>query len=111
MKIFVYGSLKQQEDNHDKMQRANGEFLFPAVTVKRYYVQDNWFYKSLVDNYLENHAEFIEGEVYEVPDDNVEYLDAFEDPLERKEIQVEFENIKIPVQCYFEKDKNVNTHK
>jgi len=103
MKIFVYGSLQKEGDNHDKMKKIKGEFLFPAETVKEYTKVHNFFYDSLTSKDIKGaKKDIIQGEVYEISDDNISFLDGFEDPLVRKEIEVEFENIKILVQCYFE---------
>ena len=103
MKIFTYGSLQKEGDNHDKIKRAFGKFLFPAETVNEYTRVHNFFYDSLTSKDIKGaKKEIIQGEVYEIPDDTIEYIDAFEDPLVRKEIEVEFENVKIIAECYFE---------
>jgi gamma-glutamylcyclotransferase (GGCT)/AIG2-like uncharacterized protein YtfP len=104
MLIFVYGSLMRDGDNYDKMQRAGGKFQFPAETLDKYLKGDNGWWSYLIDDddTPEIYKSIIGGEVFEVPDDMVKYLDAFEDPLERKEIIVEFENYTYKVWCYFD---------
>jgi len=105
MLVFVYGSLKSDGDNSDKMSRACGKFQFSATTLKEYFKGQNGFFEYLIDN-SENNVSPIEGEVYEVPESFIEYLDAFEDPLERKVIQVQSDNNIYDIWCYFCEDLN-----
>jgi gamma-glutamylcyclotransferase (GGCT)/AIG2-like uncharacterized protein YtfP len=100
MLVFVYGSLRTDGDNSDKMSRACGKFQFPASTINEYFKGQNGFFEYLLDK-TENNISYIEGEVFEVPENFIEYLDAFEDPLERKLIKVEFENTIYDTWCYF----------
>ena len=104
MLVFVYGSLRTDGDNSDKMSRACGRFQFPATTVEKYFKGSNGFFEYLID--LKDNISNIEGEVFEVPDSFIEYLDGFEDPLERKTIKVEFENFVYDAECYFCEDSN-----
>ena len=104
MLVFVYGSLRSDGDNSDKMRTACGSFQFPATTLKEFYKGNNGYFDYLMDEGQDIHKDQktpIHGEVYNVPSQFVEYLDAFEEPLERKTIEVEFENWTYEVQCYF----------
>jgi len=105
MLVFVYGSLRTDGDNSDKMRTACGTFQFPASTVNEYYKGYNGFFEYLLEN-SENNISPIEGEVFEVPEGFIEYLDSFEDPLERKLIKVEFENNVYDTWCYFCTESN-----
>jgi gamma-glutamylcyclotransferase (GGCT)/AIG2-like uncharacterized protein YtfP len=99
MLVFVYGSLRTDGDNSDKMRTACGKFQFPATTIEKYYKSYNGFFEYIVKDKNGNIP--IEGEVFDVPDNFIEYLDSFEDPLEREIIKVEFENFTYDVWCYF----------
>jgi gamma-glutamylcyclotransferase (GGCT)/AIG2-like uncharacterized protein YtfP len=105
MLVFVYGSLRTDGDNSDKMRTACGTFQFPASTVDEYHKGYNGFFEYLLEMDAEgsgsSYINYIEGEVFDVPEDFIEYLDSFEDPLERKIIKVEFENNVYDVWCYF----------
>ena len=104
MLVFVYGSLRTDGDNSDKMSRACGRFQFPATTVEEYFKGNNGFFEYLIDK--KENSSHIQGEVFDVPDSFIEYLDSFEDPLERKIITVEFENSLYEAQCYFCEEDN-----
>jgi gamma-glutamylcyclotransferase (GGCT)/AIG2-like uncharacterized protein YtfP len=75
--IFVYGTLRRGGSNHFRMEKA--EFLSVAAVNGRLY-QIDW-YPGLV---LDEAADGITGEVYQVSPAVLEELDRFEGPEYRR---------------------------
>lgn len=107
MKIFIYGTLKLGCRNNHIMEKAQGEFLFPCVSIKKYPMFD------LGDGfpYLQDKLDFgniIVGELWKVPNSGAEILNVFEgvpDLYKNGRIEVEFENKVICAYCYFKTDE------
>lgn len=79
-RVFVYGSLKQGEINHDVMSRANGTFL-TAATVRREDLTfvDFGHYPGVVQHADKGgQSTEIHGEIYEVPAEGLGILDVLE---------------------------------
>ena len=69
--VFVYGTLRRGGSNHFRM--AGAEFVAEATVCGRLYGID--WYPGLV---IDESAQKITGEVYQVPANVLEDLDAFE---------------------------------
>jgi len=105
VKIFVYGSLKNNFENNDILKKI-GTYKTKAKTVKKFpmVINDkNGFVKFpyLLDQ--ENTGLFINGEVWEIHHTKLKVLDDFESELfKRGIISVIDENDKIyTTQVYF----------
>lgn len=72
MLLFVYGSLLRGEDNHHVMRGAR--LVGAARTAARYTLVDLGPYPAMVGG----GATAVAGELYDVPDDLLAALDAFE---------------------------------
>ncbi|MBA2227419.1 MAG: gamma-glutamylcyclotransferase family protein [Thermogemmata sp.] len=75
--LFVYGSLRRGQENHHWLagQRFQGE----AVTRKCYRLVQHAGYPALVVAKSEQEAQTIAGEVWEVTEECLAALDAFEE--------------------------------
>lgn len=75
--LFVYGSLRRGQENHHWLagQRFRGE----AVTQKCYRLVQHAAYPALMVTESEEESQAIAGEVWEVTEDCLAALDAFEE--------------------------------
>jgi gamma-glutamylcyclotransferase (GGCT)/AIG2-like uncharacterized protein YtfP len=74
VRLFVYGSLRRGQCNHDQMKEAR--FIGPAATPPGlYYLTPLAEYLALIDGAGPN----VQGELYEVSAALLARLDAFED--------------------------------
>lgn len=71
LRVFVYGTLRRGASNHFRM--AGATFIAEGTVMARMYRFD--WYPGLV---LDDSADVISGEVYEVPPAQLADLDAFE---------------------------------
>jgi gamma-glutamylcyclotransferase (GGCT)/AIG2-like uncharacterized protein YtfP len=84
--IFVYGTLRRGERNHAQMGRSR--FVRSVATAPRYRLVDLGSYPAL----LEGGDMAVHGELYEVDDQHLPQLDAFEDVpslYERRPLELE----------------------
>jgi len=100
MLLFTYGTL-----NEDRPTMKNAEMICPVETVEKYYKDQQSFYPYLLEK-IEGfyHVENIKGTLWEVPEEDFEAIDKYEDAPElfyRTEIEVETENMKYSAWCYF----------
>jgi len=71
--VFVYGSLKKQEKNHEMMKH------YPCLAM------DAWIYGKLYDGFVGypflilDKSRKVHGEIYQVPTKDLPILDEFED--------------------------------
>jgi len=106
MLIFIYGTLKNGCINDGVLKKLGSQFLFPAETIQKYPM---YLSKDMMEYfpYLENQpgkGNIIQGEVWDVPHQNIEELDYFEgvpDLYVRDKIKVEFEKNIYDCFCYF----------
>jgi gamma-glutamylcyclotransferase (GGCT)/AIG2-like uncharacterized protein YtfP len=79
--VFVYGTLRQGEVNHDLL--ATSEFIGGHVTEPKYELQDLGEYPGLISG-----SSSIVGEVYRIDEQTLAKLDILEDvPIEyRREV-------------------------
>lgn len=83
--LFVYGTLKRGESNHAQLEGAR--FVKRASTAPEYELVDLGGFPAL----LEDGSTAVSGELYDVDDDHLAALDAFEDVptlYERRPIRV-----------------------
>jgi gamma-glutamylaminecyclotransferase len=83
--IFVYGTLRRGECNHAQLGRSR--FVRSVTTAPRYQLVDLGSYPAL----LEGGDTAVHGELYEVDDEHLPQLDAFEDVpslYERKRLEL-----------------------
>jgi len=102
MKIFVYGSLKQNKKLHTYLKGAT--FLGYAVTSKKYplILSKSGWYPYLLD--LPGVGYYIKGEVYDVNYSLLKRLDRLEEVphyYKRKKIAVILNGKKIKADTYF----------
>jgi len=108
MKLFVYGTLKQGcRNNHYN----HSKFLFPCETTVPYPMyKSRWYFPFLEDRPQEGNI--IQGELYEVTEEQLIELDRFEDVPDlytRGVIEVEFENTTVEAICYFKAENTDKT--
>ncbi|KAL0279126.1 UNVERIFIED_CONTAM: hypothetical protein PYX00_000742 [Menopon gallinae] len=79
--VFVYGTLKKGEPNHDWLSSKNGfsKFISPAETAKKYPLIIASRYNIPFLLYSPGDGENVKGEVYEVDDKMLAALDILED--------------------------------
>ena len=96
--LFVYGTLKRGHAAHHLL--AGQHFFGPAVTAPRYRLVDLGPYPGLV--YDDANGLAVSGELWEVTDEQLKELDAFEGcpTLYRREA-VEMADHAGPVEAYF----------
>ncbi len=70
-RLFVYGSLRRGRENHDELEGA--KYVGSARTDARYRLVQRDGYRALVDG-----DRVIEGELYDVSEELIARLDAFE---------------------------------
>lgn len=70
-RLFVYGSLRRGRENHDELEGA--VYVGPARTEPRYRLVQQEGYRALVDG-----ERTIEGELYDIDEEVMSRLDAFE---------------------------------
>jgi|GEM_PF-611734 gamma-glutamylcyclotransferase (GGCT)/AIG2-like uncharacterized protein YtfP len=75
--LFVYGSLRRGQENHCYL--ADQRFLGAALTQPRYRLVQWAGYPALVVAESEQEAHQVAGEVWEVTEDCLAALDAFEE--------------------------------
>ena len=73
--VFVYGTLKRGERNHDLLRTA--EFVGPAFTEPRFRLIDCGPYPAMIEHFDEPLV--ISGEVYRIDDGVLLELDKLED--------------------------------
>jgi len=106
MLIFIYGTLKNECINNGILKKLSAQFLFPAETIQKYPM---YLSKDMMEYfpYLENQpgiGNIIQGEVWDLPHQNLEELDYFEgvpDLYIKGKIKVEFEKNIYDCVCYF----------
>jgi len=106
MLIFIYGTLKNGCINNDILKNLSAQFLFPAETIQEYPMylsEDMMEYFPYFEN-QPGKGNIIQGEVWDIPRQNLEELDYFEgvpDLYVRDKIKVEFEKNIYDCLCYF----------
>ena len=106
MKLFVYGTLQSTESNHAVLQSTQAEFICDVQTSNKYSKGYTSFFPYITEN---ESTDFIKGELYEVPKENIKIIDYFEgepDLFYRKLIHVlDTDTGKVyKAYCYFYKD-------
>lgn len=74
-RIFVYGSLRRGEFNHDRF-KGFGDTLIATGTVAGALLKNLGPYPAIIAS--SNDLDRVVGEVYEIPDDLAEVIDRFE---------------------------------
>ena len=104
MKIFVYGTLKKDFNNHHILEGVKSKFLAKATSTKKFPM----FILNEPFPYLQDNigvGNFIKGEVFEVDDKHEERLDDFEGvPYLYKKGLIEVQSdigMVIVANCYF----------
>lgn len=100
MKVFVYGSLMSNYENHHVMEEANGKFISKALTSDKIFdlMGVNDYYPTIVKGNRK-----IYGEIYEVDDEGIEILNRLEgypNFYDKKEFSFDTENGKINALMY-----------
>jgi len=111
MLVFVYGTLKNGCINNGILKNLSAQFLFPAETIQKYPM---YLSEDMMEYfpYLENQpgiGNIIQGEVWDLPHQNIEELDYFEgvpDLYIQGSIKVEFEKNIYDCLCYFKSEKS-----
>lgn len=76
VRIFVYGTLKQGFGAHALMQEAGARLIGPAKTAARYHLYDQGGFPGMIEDAdLEGG---VKGELYEVDEDALWRIDAYE---------------------------------
>ncbi len=103
MKIFIYGTLRKSQSNHDILEQTHAIFLGKSITFNTHKSDlDSGMYPELYNITTEGYK--IQGEVYEIPEENIYILDEFEgapDLYYRDKIQVNLNNKIIECYTYF----------
>ena len=104
MLIFVYGTLKKSMRNHYHLQNIiDDKNCIPVSTVDLYPMYSSGYDFPFLEN-QPGTGKIIKGELWNVPEENIHYLDSFEGVPSlyvRGEIEVECENFKYIVGVYF----------
>jgi len=110
LKLFIYGSLKENGLNNEIISK-NGKNLGSCITTKKYplFVDGNSFIQF---PYLLNEpgkGKFIKGEIWEVHHSNIKKIDSFESDLFKKEDIFVYNELGEVIKCkaYF-KAKKIN---
>lgn len=106
-KLFVYGSMKKNFLNHDRILKANSTFISAATTVESYimYPDSQYLFPYMIE--LSNKESFpIKGEIYSVPTsyikDVIDVLEGCPNFYYRKRIKVRDTDLNIhEVYVYF----------
>lgn len=98
MKVFVYGTLKRGHGNNGLMETAGAKFICETTTKDEYYLVSYGIPYVVKDNKeyprgIRRHKGKIKGELYDVPDKNIDILDDLEGhPNWYKRELIELEN-------------------
>lgn len=92
-KLFIYGSLKKGHYNHTRFGFNKSTFLGEACTLEKYKLLSAGWFPVMVEA---EPGTSIQGEIWEVEDDCLKYLDCMEldsgyarKPVELKETGIE----------------------
>lgn len=111
MKVFVYGSLMKDYENHCVMEEAKGKFISKAITSNKQFklLSINDYYPTIdKGNYK------IQGEIYEVDENGLNELDSLErypQLYDRKEFLFDTDNGQIKALIYIMTNDYKNRYK